>query len=279
MEGRRRFCLFLMVMTTPCSETLAARDLQATRLSAGYRRHLAAGGVAFGQWCRARGHSMATLSGDSSHMEAALALFVQHVHDKGGPYWIAKHAVLAVQTTFRHLKGHLRRAWDALQSWHLARPVRSRVPIRVELLKGICHFAVLCALNLDTGSYLAWMLFAVCMRTGFYGLMRPKELLNMTTNCIRVPMEGGFAEAFVAVLTVLEPKNRAAGGRLQARLVRDRDSVLWLTWAVRSLPKNSRLWPFSRQRFTALLSRAVSSWGSLTAGSLWGPCEQVERHT
>ena len=80
----------------------------------------------------------------------ALVEFIQWLFSSGEPVWIAVHALLAVQTARRDLKGSLRPAWDSIQSWRLQMPVRSRVPLPYLLLEGLRVFSVLAATCLDT---------------------------------------------------------------------------------------------------------------------------------
>jgi len=83
--------------------------------------------------------------------------YIQTLFDRGRPLVLAKETVLAVQTLFRHLKGRLRPAWDSISSWRLREPVRSRVPMRIEFLIGLCRYGCLAAARLDQGRALLWL--------------------------------------------------------------------------------------------------------------------------
>ena len=122
-----------------------------------------------------------------------LVKYVQHLYDNRKPYWVAKHAVLATQTVYRHYKGHLRPAWESIQTRRLEKPVLSRTPMRPEFLHAICSYGVL----LDRKRSLLWWAFIVCLKVGFHGLLRPKELFCLKCSEIRLLVKRGFFESRV----------------------------------------------------------------------------------
>jgi hypothetical protein len=208
-------------------------------------------------------------------MNEVLILYLQHLFDSGKPLWVGKHAVLAVQTLFRPLKGKLRSAWDSIAAWRLQRPVSSRVPMRIEIMTALCHYSALAACKLDQARSALWMSFATVVRVGFFGLLRPKELFALTPSVIRLPTKVSFPSARVATITVVDPKNKGALGRVQVRIIRDPSCIAWLCWLCRGLPPGHRLWPGSRALFCKMLKTALDfldlgnlklSPGSLRAG-------------
>lgn len=248
------------------------RNLQRDRLSAPYRARLHDAASGFYQYCKRRGHSLRQLSKSASLTGDLLVDYVQTLYDNQKPLWVAKHAVLAMQTIFRHHRGHLRRAWDSIQSWQLERPIRSRVPLRPELLEAICTYAVLAALRFDRKRALVWWSFTVSLKVAFHGLLRPKELFNLRCSEIRLPQSRVFMDSWVSVITILEPKNRAAMGRVQVRLIRDSDTLAWMLWFIPHLPGSCRLWVSSPRTFRSCLSEALTFLSldriKVTAGSL-----------
>ena len=93
---------------------------------------------------------------------------------------------------------------------------------------------------------------------GFY-LLRPKEMFGLRRRHARVPGPLSLVSDDVAVLTVLDPKNRAAMGRLQVRAVRDSCSICWLQWLVQDLAPDDLLWGAGANTFSRLLASALSA--------------------
>jgi hypothetical protein len=246
--------LLISVESAKLPPQLPAVDLQRDRLSPAYRARLVKSAHAFSQWCARRGTSIAGLSSQVERMNTYLIEYVQLLFTSGQALWKGTHTVLAVQTLHRSLKGKLRPAWDSIQSWKLMRPVRSRIPMPEPILEALCKFSLLAALSLDTKNSLVWWNFAVMLRVGFYGLLRPKEIYRVTRNLTRVPGLRSFLSVKVAVLTIVDPKNRAHMGRLQVRMIKDETTVDWLAWMVRYLPPDSNLWLFSPYRFRKCLT-------------------------
>ena len=249
-----------------------ALNLQADRLSLAYKRRLGKAAVLFSQWCQRRGASTAALSKDPVKMNSWLIQYLQTLYDTHRPFWLAKHTVLAMQTLFRPLKGQLRQAWDSVGTWRLQKPVQSRTPMRLEIMTALAFVAVLHATVLDMKRCREWMAFSVALRVGWWSLLRPKELFGLKRGHLRLPSVSSFGGLRVAVLTIVNPKNKAFMGRLQVRMMRDEDSLAWLGWHCASLETADLLWPYSRQLFVKLLRDALRFFDlehlGLTPGSL-----------
>ena len=153
--------------------------LQEARLSAPYRRRLASGAAALAEWASQTGRLIGRELASGPAANEFLIAYIQHVFDTGGPVWLPTHAILAVQTARRDLKGLLRPAWDSIQSWRLMSPVHSRAPLPVALLEGLRIFAVLAAASLDKQSAASWWNFAAVCGGMFWGLLRPGELFDL----------------------------------------------------------------------------------------------------
>ena len=124
-------------------------DLQKTRLSAEYRERLAFAGFAFQTFCRHQGQSVGVLAANARALCEMLIRFIDDVHNTRKPLWVGTHAILAMQTWDRTLKGQLDSAWDSAQAWKLEKPVRSRVPMNVSILQAVAYAAVMHAARLD----------------------------------------------------------------------------------------------------------------------------------
>jgi hypothetical protein len=169
--------------------------------------------------------------------------------------------VLFIQTEFRHLMGKLRVAWDSVATWRMSCTIRSRVPLRFEILLALSHYALLAAFIFERERLPAWLAFASVIRFGFRALLRPKEMFGMCKHHVRVPQPGAFGNLKCAVATVIDPKNRAALGRVQVRLVRDAATVRWMTWYMKGLGPDEKFWPFAPSTFNSLLQQGLKFFG------------------
>ena len=265
----------LLVLLLVCGGSFvlsAPFNLQDQRLSAGYRARLLEAGSLLVQFCQKQGVPPEAVLSQAKTANFVLVRFVQHLHNSRKPLWLATHAVLAVQNANRAMKGQLRPAWDSISSWRLSVPVRSRIPIDLNILKALFYFAICQALKYDPSRKHIWLAFAVCLRIGFFGLLRPKEWFTLQRLSVKTPSRILLSGSRVAVITVLDAKNRAFMGRLQVRMIRDPSTIAWLTWYISGLAPSDFLWPFSPQTFSSCLANALSFYGiehlNLTPASL-----------
>ena len=185
-----------------------------------------------------------------------LVELVNEMHDNKVAICHARHVILAVQTCHRQLKGSLGRAWDCLRAWQLSVPTWSRIPMPLLILRSMFATALLFALDEPT---VHWYVFAVLLRLGHAGLLRPIELMKLTAEDIRLPQSQW--EPQVAVLRLVEPKNKSCLGRYQFTTINDPDLVLWLGWLTQGMIPHARLWPGSQPLFTKYFKRVLRRLG------------------
>ena len=193
------------------------------------------------------------------------------MYESGGKIALARHGILSVQTARRELKGKLGRAWDALKSWQLRSPLKSRVPMPEVLMRAFFTFSLAEALasskDLDT---LSGFGFALMIRLGFHCLLRPAELLKLTAGDIRLPTSA--YEPVRAVVRLKDPKNRSSLGRFQFCMVEDESLVAWLQWYLRGVNESTKLWPGTPAKFTKRFRHTLARLGlarlPLTPGCL-----------
>ena len=140
-----------------------------------------------------------------------LTKFIQAEFDAARPPYIAKHAVLGIQTIHRQLKGRLRQSWDAVESWLFERDTSLRVPLDPGVLEALCGLARVLGLRCLTERNLAgafeWLVLAALLAVGFYAMLRPVELLAIRSNNVRGPT-GAAGEEPWAVIAIEKPQNR-----------------------------------------------------------------------
>ena len=128
----------LGVTTSRGRPDIAEVSLEKGRTSRTYRRRLesALADVLF--WVSVSAFAATAWLADPLLANQVLCEWVQHVYESGGKISLARHGILSIQTCRRELKGKLGRAWDALKSWQLRTPLKSRVPMP-ELLMSLFH--------------------------------------------------------------------------------------------------------------------------------------------
>ena len=200
-----------------------------------------------------------------------LCEWIEHLYDSGGKISLARHGILSIQTSRRELKGKLGRAWDALKSWQLKQPLKSRVPMPEILMRAFFIFSLVEAMvagkDLDTLSSFS---FALMIRIGFHCLLRPAELLKLTAGDIRLPASA--YEPRRAVIRLKDPKNRSSLGRFQFVMVEDESLVAWLEWYLAGVSESTKLWPGTPAKFSKRFRHTLSRLGlhrfPLTPGCL-----------
>ena len=239
-------------------------SLQEERVSPSYLRRLQHSQALLIGWLGRRGVALAVLVEHVRPLNEALIEFVQALYDEGAALWVATHTILAVQHFHRHTRGHLKSAWDSIYSWKLKQPVRCRTPLPEELLDGICGVAYIFAMKLEPYRAGAWLCFLVCMKAGFYGMLRPAELCGLTKAHCRIVVKRGVAT--LAMLAIENPKNRGFMGRQQVAVLRDSSGAAWLEWLLVDWDTNQRVWRGSRHGFNAMLQQCLGYLGAEDLG-------------
>ena len=245
-------------------------NLQNERLGPAYRRRLRVAGDRLSNYCYDNSISLSDLAEDPAGMNQLLVDFIQYLFSKRVAMWWAIHAILSVQLCYRPLKGQLRMAWDSIESWRLRAPVLSRRPMQRDIMQAIALFGIFSASSFEPRLANMWLSFSVCIMTGWWGLLRPAELLNLTVGCLKLPKLCG--QPWLASILIKDAKNRAYLGRLQTSLIRDEATVSWLVWYTWGMSDFEPLWIGGRALFVSCLKQALSFLklmkAGFTAGSL-----------
>ena len=263
------------------------RDLVTTRTGEHYRRQLDRSWELLTAFAVERGLPIPATFEDSPKVaNTVLCLFIQSEFERGRPVSLAKHAVLAVQTRYRSLRGCLRDSWDALQSWQFELENRTRNPIDVGVLQAMCAVAKLlgCQALKEGRAALAWewFVFATLVAVGFYGMLRPGEIVALRKDIVRCPSPFEADREPWAIVAIERPKNRRALGRVQFAAIRDAATTGWLTWVVAECDPGRPLFPRGYRGFASRFAAVLVSLGlqrlQLTPASLRaGGCSWFSR--
>ena len=157
---------------------------------------------AFSKWCCQMALPLEEGLRDSTVMSGLLAHYVQHCREKGLAVWRAKYAVVGVQSAIRAYKGQLRRAWDALKTWESQMPFGNRVPIPKLIVDACALVLAKLGCSRQPCADLAWIA-AVLIRMGFWGLLRPGEILALVVADHSLPLAGS---GHLLVIAIAKPK-------------------------------------------------------------------------
>ena len=234
-----------------------------------YKQRLRVGWAIIIPWLVARGVNINTWADDSVSVNQLLSDFVNEMFVAKVALWRVKHAVLAVQTHWFNLRYNIPRAWDAIRSWQLSITKSNRTPCPLLVVKAIFGVGLSWGLE-DSGLAHFIIPLIILIRVGFWCLLRPGEMLQLTVGDILFHND-------VAVITIRQPKNRRYFGRSQFAVLRDVPSVLWLKWLCKDLPPSVRLFPSNanvfRKFFKLLLEKlGASGLGISPAGLRPGGC-------
>ena len=243
-------------------------SLERTRSTRTYRHRLATALQQFQYWLASIGIFLHDLLESPREIDQYLCDFINQFHHNGGQFWIAKHAALAITNTFRHLRKQIPRAWDCISSWDAQRKHCNRVPLPLELLKGMFLVALSWAFEQHSPAYVLFS-FCVLLRTGFFGLLRTGEILSLRARDICFGTRDGKP---VAIIAIGRPKTRHVHGRTQVSIITEHGTVCWLRWLTNGLSPSTCLWPSSRlvfsQTFQCVLTRLSLQRLPITPGCL-----------
>ena len=233
-----------------------SRQLEATRYGQQYRDRLAKAAVLFRRWV-VWSAILLPKEGEAYHQDAiwlddTLASFVQYCYDAKVGYTVAVHAVLFAQVARPRLRKCLSTAWSRLSSWRLERPVQLRVPMPLPILNAAFVYALHLGFTADVCRAALWIPLAVCLRIGYFGLLRPVEIDQLTRQHLALPADAALGIGQRWVCTVVDPKNRLFAGRLQFAIVDDTCTLEWTAWLLRGVPAAWRLFPGTQASFAAL---------------------------
>ena len=92
-----------------------------------------------------------------------------------------------------------------------------------------------------------WVRFAIALRVGYFGLLRPSVLCGLLRGRVSLPADTLSLqtpdEPVRAVLVIFSPKNWRHASRHQTVVVDDPDTVGWLTWLISDLDDLATIFP------------------------------------
>ena len=213
-------------------------QLEVERTTPAYRQRLRAGLREFVWWI-ALAHFGLIWDLEPIICDQVLAEFVQYMFDAHQPVYLARHAVVAIQTLLPVMHGRLHRSWHTVKSWSLQVTTKSRVPIPILILKAMVLKCLDVGLEGGRRAH-SFFIMSVLLRIAFYGLLRPGELFHLLRSHIQIVTTDLQK---VAIISIIAPKTRRVFGRSQYVLIKDSATVGWIEWLIEGLPLGTRIWP------------------------------------
>ena len=247
------------------------RNLQKTHLDPKYRRALQ---KALGRLQVYAAHkynsSVSDRISDAKSANKFLIAYIQDCYDKKLPMYYGVHAILCIQHRRRALKGHLRQAWDSIESWKQEVKTQSRIPMPRPVVEAVIGKALMGASffhysgNEDAAALLySWSVLVWLM---YDGLLRPGEGYALRRGDVHLRSSGGRQEWAVTLLCIRNPKNARAFGYRQFVIIDGVRLGRWATWLLTGVPRECRVFTGSRRLFNIIFHQILESLGLGTIG-------------
>jgi hypothetical protein len=197
------------------------------------------------------------------------------------------------------MKGRLKAVWELVDSWKQEEPSKLRKPIPPALIRGYFLFGLfMCREHLRkvrSGKTFhprfhmrrawRWLGFAIVVRLGFWGILRPSEAVSIGKHNVRIiggskrigsaagGLEWGSPNVRItearktshshpkAFLRIDNAKNRRFLGATQFASIPDGDTALWLEWAVDGAAPGEVIFPESSSVLRDCMRKANVAFG------------------
>eukprot|EP00435_Cladocopium_sp_Y103_P023661 s147_g5.t1 len=251
-----------------------------SKYSPAYRSRLIEGGNHLCKFLSKEALTLKTLlRSKPATVDVNLEQYVADAHQQktdGKMLRTVKHAVLFIQVLRPDLKHNLKRSWETLKSWEEAIPSGLRTPLPLCILMSMMCQARIEAMNFQHLPRMEekWFAFSVLLGLGYFGLLRPGELLSLERRHIDLANSLTFAQPAVTI-AIERPKNFRHLGTSQFVSVKQADVCNWTAWLCGLRGPKERLWPYSHAEFrrlfrltcqSLLIQPSVYSPASLRAG-------------
>ena len=209
------FFFFFLKTTRSTTDDSGAMDggrLRLSRYSLAYRKRLVNSSQLLWKFLEKKGLPRSVIAtGKSKTIDTLLDEFVASLHDSKtfvkGRLQIAKHAVLFCQVCRPRLRRRLQQTWSTLKAWEEQEPGKLRPPLPIPVLMGmLCQSRILSQLADGRGEKHKWLTFSTLIAMGFFGLLRPGELLNLKRRDIELANQVNLCLPCVTI-SLDKPKN------------------------------------------------------------------------
>ena len=223
-----------------------------------------------------QGHLGVGLEYLAFHNVPVLAMVLQEfVYDAFEKRWSigrVRETLNGVAARYHWIRGQMSGPWRVVTTWAVKYPTTPHWPIPLFVLHALVYLAV----GWD------WHTVAALLLLGYYGLLRPGELIALRRQDILLMHENEVGAGYILV-QILEPKTRFRRGRTHEYVkIEAPIEVLWFLELVLSrYPPQARLWPYPYRTFRThlghlserllgtTLGKKVLPSGLRTGGATW----------
>lgn len=200
--------------------------------------------------------------GSAPLLDQLLDEFVNHLYQnkskRRGIIRVAKRAILFVQTIRPDVRTQLKTCWTTIKAWQEQEPSQLRAPMPLVLMMAMLCKARLIGLQAGPGATQQKMfLLSALIGLGFFGLLRPGELMKLTREDIEIPNRMSLGLPWVTV-RIRRPKNFRQLGHAQFAVVKQPDVCNWITWMYYQAKPGQPLWPHSTTAFRTMFKQVCS---------------------
>lgn len=202
--------------------------------------------------------------------------FGNHLFETGKSLYLLRHLVVFVQKEFLGARMYLSCCWDLIAKWETLEPPIHRTPLPSVILRAMVVVAL----------HWKWPRFAATLVLGFFGILRPGEILRARRRELLLPEDLCFEAGLQIFLRIDEPKTkRRSRGKTQHAVVEDPLVVPFLAAVFGRVRRDEFIYPISpssfRRRWDIILGHLkIPGRLKLTPGSLrgGGACHFYREH-
>lgn len=192
--------------------------------------------------------------------DKVLSQFVLTRHEELGAKGLSlvKHAILGCQHVVPSLRNQLAVTWANVKVWEEKRQTKLRPPLPVAiwlLMVGLARAHGLVASSVQQKC--EWGAFSCLLEVGLLCLLRPGELLRITTRDISLPENLSLSQGQAAI-RIESPKNRRQFGNFQFVSLKNPSTIARLRDLVAAAGDRQSLWPGPPSRFSRLFKQITS---------------------
>ncbi|CAE7232920.1 unnamed protein product [Symbiodinium sp. CCMP2456] len=145
------------------------------------------------------------------------------------------------------LKNFMAGPWGLLTTWELLNPGKVHPPVPAPLLKAM----------VTTALAWQWMRFALMILLGYFGMLRPCEMLGLRVEDCILAVDSGCEQVVFLRLELV--KTRTRGARRQSVRLEEPCAVQFLQKCLKVMAPGEKLWPYSANLFRVRLRQVLQA--------------------
>ena len=176
-------------------------------------------------------HSLEDLA--RNHVDALsewLEEYMTVMYENGHSRRAAAETLNAVAQRFGWVRSALAGPWGLIRTWEMLEPVQHHPPMPVQVVRALAVTAMVWK----------WHHVAVSLVLGFFGLLRPSELIGLRRRDLMLPSDHFSTEALY--LRVGQPKTRHRAAASQHVRIDEQGVPEWVDLMLQEMPPWRKIW-------------------------------------